>query len=137
MDDAATDGRTPTRIGPLHVAAATVLAWAGFFVHNIADLPGQTLASSESLLPTVVWLVAAALWLLPGTRRAGAWSLLVWSTINLVGAVLSVLPLPFLPFEPEQTVRHYAFHGVYLLSQLPLIAATWIWLHSLGERRRA
>lgn len=131
MDDAATDGRTPTRIGPLHVAAATVLAWAGFFVHNIADLPGQTLASSESLLPTVVWLVAAALWLLPRTRRAGAWSLLVWSTINLVGSVLTVLPLPFLPFEPEQTVRHYAFHGVYALSQLPLIAATWIWLHPL------
>lgn len=83
MDDAAADGRIPMRVGPLHVAAATVLAWAGFFVHNIADLPGQTLASPESFLPTIVWLVAAALWLFPRTRRAGAWSLLVWSTVNL------------------------------------------------------
>lgn len=110
------------------VAAAGALAWAGFFVHNMADLPGQTLASPESLFPTVIWLMLLALWLIPATRRGGAWAQLVWSTINLVGGALSVLPLPFLPFEPEQTVRHYLFHGVYALSQLPLIGLTWAWL---------
>lgn len=103
-------------------------------MHNIADLPGQTLADPESLLPTLVWVLAAVLWLLPRTRRAGAWSLLVWSAVNLIGGALSVLPLPFLPFEPEQTVRHYAFHVGYVLSQLPLIAATWTWLRSRDPR---
>lgn len=110
------------------MAIATALAWAGFFAHNLADLPGQTLASPESLWPTLIWLAAFALWLLPASRVSGAWALLVWSSVNVVGGVLSVLPLAFLPFEPEQTLRHYAFHGVYALSQAPLIVLTWGWL---------
>ncbi|WP_154795823.1 hypothetical protein [Occultella kanbiaonis] len=54
------------------VTAATVLAWTGFFVHNVADLPGQTILSPESLAPTLIWLAALALWLLPRTRAVGA-----------------------------------------------------------------
>ncbi len=30
-----------------------------------------------------------------------------------------VLPLPVLPFSPEQSVRHYAFHVRYAASKLP------------------
>lgn len=110
------------------VVAVTAFAWAGFFVHNVADLPGQTLASPDSLLPTLVWVVALALWLFPATRTAGAWVLLIWAAVNLVGGAISVLPLPFLPFEPEQTATHYAFHGLYAATQLPLIGATAVWL---------
>jgi hypothetical protein len=35
------------------VVAATALAWLGFFIHNIADLPGQSLFSPETGLPTL------------------------------------------------------------------------------------
>ena len=37
------------------------------------------------------------------------------------GGLLSVLPLPLLPFQPEQSLYHYTFHGLYLASQLPLL----------------
>jgi hypothetical protein len=50
--------------------------------------------------------------------------LLAWALLNLLGgAVLSVLPLPFLPFVPEQSLRHYSFHLLYGLTQVPLIVA--------------
>ncbi len=116
------------------VVAATAVAWCGFFVHNVADLPGQTILSPESLFPTLIWIAALVLWLIPATRTAGAWILLAWTVINLVGAAFSVLPLPILPFEPEQTVEHYAFHGLYAATQLPLTAATALWLYRARER---
>lgn len=125
--------RDPTQVAI--VAAATALAWTGFFVHNLADLPGQTILSPESLFPTFIWIVSLALWLLPATRTAGAWMLLTWAVINLVGGAISVLPLPVLPFAPDQTLAHYAFHGLYAVTQLPLIgvSATWLGRHVRGR----
>jgi len=55
-------------------------------------------------------------------RRPAAWLLLAWGWLHLVGgAVLSVLPLPILPFRPAQTVYHYAFHVLYGAAQIPLL----------------
>lgn len=103
------------------VAAAAVLSWLGLVVHNIADLPGQTLLSPETALPTVVYLVLLSLWLL-SPRSVTSWLLLGWGWLHMIGgAVLSVLPLAVLPFEPEQSVRHYAFHAVYGVLQVPLL----------------
>jgi len=34
---------------------------------------------------------------------------------------LSVLPLPVLPFTPEQSLRHYSFHVLYAATQVPLL----------------
>lgn len=116
------------------VVAATAIAWSGYFVHNVAELPGQTILSAESLFPTLVWIAALILWLVPATRTLGTWILLSWAVINLVVGAISVLPLPFLPFAPEQTVEHYAFHGFYAATQLPLIGVTAVWL---GRRARA
>ena len=107
---------------PAGIAAATAVGWAGFFIHNVADLPGQTILSPESLLPTLIWMAALVLWLVPATRTVGAWALIAWAVLNLIGGALSVLPLSFLPFVPEQTVEHYAYHALYAVSQLPLIA---------------
>lgn len=106
---------------PLLLVAGVALAWVGLAVHNIADLPHQTVLSPETLVPTLVWLLLLALWAVPATRRAGLWALLGWAVVNLVGGALSVLPLPVLPFAPEQTARHYAFHGVYAATQIPLL----------------
>jgi hypothetical protein len=117
------------------VVLATALAWCGFFVHNVAELPGQTILSPESLFPTLVWIAALVLWLVPATRTAGAWMLLTWAVINLVGGAISVLPLPILPYEPEQTVEHYAFHAFYAATQLPLIGATAIWISRRARAR--
>ncbi|GAA1974250.1 hypothetical protein [Microbacterium pumilum] len=117
------------------VVAATALAWCGFFVHNMAEFPGQTIPTPDSLFPTLVWMAALALWLVPTTRTAGAWMLLAWAVINLVGGAISVLPLPFLPFDPEQTVEHYAFHGLYAATQLPLIGLTAVWLSRRARAR--
>ncbi len=112
------------------VIGATVLAWAGFVVHNTADLPGQTIVSPESLLPTMLTFTLLTLWLMPATRRTGAWLLLAWTALNLVGGLLSVLPLPILPFTPAQTPTHYAFHGLYAVAQIPLVCVCIWWLRT-------
>lgn len=97
------------------------MAWAGFYVHNLADLPTQSLRSAESLYPTVVTCACLCLFLVPATRVVATWLLLAWAALNLVGGALSVLPLPSLPFTPKQSIGHYAFHGMYAVTQLPLV----------------
>jgi hypothetical protein len=128
---------TGDRTGPGWIVltiAATVLAWTGFLVHNLADLPGQTTLSPESLLPTLVTVTLLALWLMPATRAAAAWALLAWSGLHLIGGgILSVLPVGLFPFEPEQSWKHYAFHLVYTVTQVPLVWTCIAWL--LASRR--
>ena len=118
------DGLARTGRREVPVAAAALVAWAGLVVHNVADLPGQTLLSPESAVPGLVSLVLVTLWFLPRTGRISGWLLLGWALLNLIGgAVLSVLPLPVLPFVPEQSLRHYLFHLLYGLCQVPLVVA--------------
>jgi hypothetical protein len=112
------------------VLVSAVVAWFGYYLHNINDLPGQTLFSPETLYPTLVMVVLVALWARRPNRLA-TWALLAWTALNLVvGGVLSVLPLPVLPFDPAQTVKHYAFHAVYTLTQVPLFVLLVRWLRS-------
>ncbi len=42
-----------------------------------------------------------------------------------MGGTLSVLPLPVLPFEPEQTLRHFSFHLLYAATQVPLLMMSY------------
>lgn len=120
----------------LWVAASAILGWAGLFIHNVADLPGQTILSAESLIPLLITGVLVALWFTP-LRRGAAWALLAWALLNLVGAIVTVLPLTILPFDPDQSPTHYAFHLVYGLTQLPVIITTAIWLSRRRARRGA
>jgi hypothetical protein len=106
-------------------AASTALAWLGFYIHNVTDLPGQTLLSPDTSLPTLLTLVLFLAWWRFPSARITSWLLLGWGLLNLIGGGLSVLPFPFLPFEPEQTIRHYVFHMVYGTTQLPLIYVLW------------
>lgn len=97
------------------------LSWLGFLLHNLADLPGQTPLSPETAFPTIIYLILIALWFTPA-RRTAARLLLAWALLQLIGGgIVSVLPLPFLPFDPEQTVYHYTFHAIYAITQIPLI----------------
>jgi hypothetical protein len=106
------------------VMIAAVVSWLGLYLHNVADLPGQTLLSPESALPAVVLLLPAGVWF-TRYRRLAAGLFQGWVWLHLVGgAILSVLPLPILPFRPEQSLHHYAFHVVYGLAQVPLLITT-------------
>jgi len=107
------------------MGAAVVLAWLGVYIHNLADLPGLTLTSPENSLPGLIWLVLFLVWWrLPGRRWPTA-LLLGWGTVNLVGGFATVLPLAILPFRPEQSLRHYAFHVLYAATQLWLLWLAW------------
>ena len=110
------------------VMTAALISWSGFFLHNYADLPGQTILSPETLYPTLVYLALIAAWFLKPIRNIAAWALFGWALLHLVGgAIISVLPLPFLPFNPEQTLRHYMFHAIYGVLQIPLVAMSLTW----------
>lgn len=112
----------------LVVPAVAGIGWAGMFAHNLAELPGHGFLSPESLIPFLITALLVAGWFAP-IRRGTTIAMLVWGLLHFVGGgVLSVLPLPFLPFAPEQTVSHYLFHGIYALAQLPLIFGALAWL---------
>jgi len=64
-------------------------------------------------------------WSLPA-RRWPAILLLAWGALNLVGGVATVLPLPILAFHPSRSLRHYSFHALYAVAQLPLLWLAWM-----------
>lgn len=114
-------GRQPRAKWPMYSAAT--ISWLGFLVHNVADLPGQTLLSPETLGPSLITIALLAVYS-TGPGRVGGFCLAIWATMNLVGGAFSVLPLPALPFEPEQTLRHYSFHLLYAAAQIPLLVVS-------------
>ena len=100
---------------------AMVLAWAGFYAAQRRGPAGTNRAQPRDVVPDSVTIGCLAVFLIPATHVAGCRLMLGWTMLNLLGGGLSVLPLPFLPFVPEQSFRHYAFHALYGLSQLPLL----------------
>jgi hypothetical protein len=108
---------------PIVMMVLVLAAWLGFVVHNVTELGVQTLRAPDTVVPTAVYLALAMVWLSPA-RPVGTWLLIGWGWLNLVGGgLLSVLPLPFLPYEPEQSASHYAMHVVYGLAQVPMVVA--------------
>lgn len=105
------------------VAGFTALAWLGEYVHNIADLPGLSIFSPENSLTALISAILFVGWRLLLYRRLMTWLLIVWTVLHLVGGgVVTVIPFSFLPFYPEQSLRHYLAHVFYGAAQIPLIA---------------
>ena len=118
-------------VSPLIMAAALATSWASMLAHNLYELP----LSPVDLENSGPLVVAAGLALAFGVSRgskAVAAAALGWGVLNLViGGLVSVLPLPFLPFMPEQSITHYGAHVVYTLGQVPLVLVAW---RALGAR---
>lgn len=116
------------------MAVAMAISWGSMVAHNLYELPLSIL----DLQNTGPLVVAAGLAITYGvwpTSRAAALSILTWAALNLfVGSVVTVLPLPILPFAPEQSVTHYLAHVVYGLGQVPLL---WVSLAALHSPRAA
>ncbi len=108
------------------VGSAIVVAILGSLAHNIIEFGlAPVLASRNGELPmTLLWVVGFVVWWrIPGARIGAAWFLIALALLNLVGgAIITVLPFGFLPFEPEQTLTHYLAHVIYGLAQLPVLA---------------
>ncbi|MEX1003809.1 MAG: hypothetical protein WD990_06505 [Acidimicrobiia bacterium] len=85
------------------------------------------MTSSSPLLMVMLGLVVPSIllaaWWLVSPNRTAWWAALIWvGLLNLVvGATLTVLPLSFLPFEPEQSLSHYTTHLIYAGAQLPAL----------------
>jgi hypothetical protein len=90
-------------------------------IHDRISLPELSLLSPDVVLPTVLSVaLVAAWWAWPGRLSFGL--LFGWTMLHFaVGGILSVLPLPFLLFVPEQTIEHCVAHALYAACQLPLL----------------
>jgi|GEM_PF-2591338 len=115
--------------GPVNSAAwaagALGVSVAGLAAHNILEFGFGALSDFGSgTIPMfiVAAVIAAIWWLIPGARRICSALMIAFGLLNLVGGgLLSVLPLDFLPFDPEQSLSHYASHLFYGVTQIPLI----------------
>lgn len=116
-----------TKTRPALMAALIFLSWLGCYIHTTWEL-NLPVWRWENSFPALVGAVLLLLWWQqPRQRRLWAWLLLGWTAVGhlLIGAVLSVLPLPLWPFFPEQSLAHYFSHIVYAVAQLPLIVTLW------------
>jgi hypothetical protein len=108
------------------MGGAVAVAIAGSLLHNAREFGAESvLAGSNGELVLIVPMLAAfaAWWFVAGARTPAAWTLVALALLNLIGgAVLTVLPLGLLPFEPEQSRDHYLSHIIYGAAQLPLLA---------------
>jgi hypothetical protein len=106
------------------IAATVLLAWFGLIIHNRMEFPLMAFTRPEYIVPTLAWLVVFLVWLRFPNHQLARKLLLGWGMISLAGAIVTVLPLPFLPFSPEQSLSHYVVHALNALGQLPVIWLT-------------
>lgn len=106
------------------VIVGLLVSAVGGWAHN--SLEGFAFLSGEMVMTLIPALVLILGWLVvPG--RGMWWATLIWVGMNLVvGAVLSVLPLPIWPFTPDQSTGHYMSHLLYAVTQLPALYALWL-----------
>jgi hypothetical protein len=124
----------PDRRGFAPAGVALLLSLLGYSVHNAVELPSLTPLSPENSIPLVIAVVLGVLcWRSPSSRLLDG-ILLAWGLLFLVGgAIISVLPLGILPFQPDQSLSHYILHAQWGLLQLPLI---WMSARRLRSPRR-
>jgi peptidoglycan/LPS O-acetylase OafA/YrhL len=124
-------------VTPAAMAAALVVSAGSMLAHNLYELP-LAVTAIENAGPIAFAALLGVAYTLRPSSRVVAVALLAWGLLNLVvGGVVSVLPLPVLPFVPEQSLTHYGAHVVYTLGQVPLVIASWRAVRRTFERRPA
>lgn len=112
-------------VSRLAMAAALALSAGSMLAHNLYELP-LTPIDLENAGPILVAALLGVAYAVSRRSRAVAAAVLGWGVLNLViGGVVSVLPLPILPFAPEQSITHYGAHVVYTLGQVPLVVLAY------------
>ena len=116
------------------LALAFAVSWGSMLFHNLWELPLGPIALENTGPLAVDILLFLACWRWPLSRVV--WALVLgWALLNMVvGGVLTVLPLPVLPFTPEQTFDHYAVHALYTLGQVPLVMVATAALRRLDRQ---
>ena len=112
-------------VSPVALAAALAVSWASMLAHNLYELPLSPV-DAENSGPLVVAAGLGIAYAVSGGSGPVAAAALGWGVLNFViGGIVSVLPLPILPFVPEQSLTHYGAHVVYSLGQVPLVVGAW------------
>ena len=104
------------------VVVATAVSWLGLWAHELHRVPrlfGLTLDGDLFMLPIAA---ALAIWWSRSHGTAAAGALAAYAGVNLAGGIVSVLPLGWLAFVPDQSIAHHTAHFVYAVCQLPLLA---------------
>ncbi len=106
------------------LTAAAILAWLGLWFHDLREFAG-TFGLTPDVLVFVV-LFAGLVWFARAqpSRRWPVAALFGVGVLQLVGGIVSVLPLGFLPYLPAQTAAHYWSHAAYAAAQIPLLLIT-------------
>jgi hypothetical protein len=105
--------RADEKIGhwQLALVVTVAVAWLGLWGHELYRVPSSLGLTLDGSLPLLAVAIALLLWWLrAANQRAATWALLTYALINGMGGFLSVLPLPFLPFVPEQTLEAVPKH---------------------------
>jgi hypothetical protein len=111
--------------GSGQVALALLASYLGIWVHEFHRVPASWGFTPEGTLSLLVPAIILFLtwWRFPHSVAAHI-ALGVLGTVHLLGAVVTVFPLPFLPFVPEQTIAHYLVHAVYAAGQILILLVT-------------
>lgn len=106
----------------IQVAIFVLVSWLGEYIHNRVDLPQLTILSPENSLVALTAALLFVMWWHFPNQCLPTLLLLGWGLLHLIiGGIITILPLPFLPFYPAQTPLHYLMHALYSVAQLPLI----------------
>ena len=107
------------------MAAALTLSAVSMLAHNLYELPLSPIDLENSGPIAFAGILGVAYALRPDSKAVAA-AALGWGVLNLViGGIVTVLPLPILPFVPEQSITHYGAHVVYTLGQVPLVVLAY------------
>ena|GEM_PF-1140976 len=116
-----------SRMHGVLIVAAVIISALGLAFHTVREFGWPALLNPASgMIPVlVVQMALLAAWRRADRQRSLTKALLATGVIQLFGgAIISVLPLPILPYAPDQSVQHYISHVGYGIAQLPLIWLT-------------